>query len=544
MSSPIDRRTFLGGLVGATGVVVLGGCNNSDEAGPAPTERPTVRLAGGAFGFPSPFAYAAGIGYYQMSLLYDTLLWKDASGQLQPWLAASVEPSPDAMSYTFVLREGITWSDGEPFTADDVVFTFDYFAKLTLPPLVVAQPRGVAKTVATDQLTVQFDLERPDVTFPEFVAGAVPIAPRHVWEGVEDPAGAFDPELLVTTGAYRLDSYEGPDQGLAYTARDDYFLGQPFVERIEMTPVGDELAALQAGELDAGGHLTLGGVRPDALEAFSSDPSFEIIQQTGTFTYPLYFNLTKGGALADVRFRQAVATAIDRADITDRLTGGTGQPGNPGFLPPDHPFHVPVEQYAFDVDAANAMLEDAGYPLPQGSRVRQGPDGEPLSFQLLFAEPNTPVAELVTQALGAIGVEATPRPAPLGPQLFGPKLSGEFDLAVLPYPGPGGPTPNSDPDILRQVYSAQMPPTPTNAVGYQNPDFEQLAQQQLATLSPAERQEPVAKMQHIVAEDLPLLPLYYSTTVFVFRPDVFDGWYFTPGDFPVTVINRQAFIEG
>lgn len=547
MTARLDRRTFLAGVLGTAGVVGLGGCSGGEgTGGPAGDTggRPTVRMAGGPVGFPSPFAYTSGLGYYQMSLLYDTLLWKDSTGALLPWLASGYQPSDDGTTYTFTLREGLTFSDGRPLTADDVAFTFDYYARQTLPPLVIAQPRGVAEVRAIDDRTVQLQLEGPVVTFPDFVAAAVPIVPRHVWEPIEDPAAATDPELLVGSGAYRLDSFGGPDRPMAYTARDGYFLGNPFVGRIEMIPVGDALAALQAGDIDAGGNMSLGGTRPAVIEPFRSNPAFGVVDQPADAVYPLYFNLARGGALADPRFRQACARAINRQGLVERLTGGNGQPGNPGFLPPDHPYHAEVEQYSHDVNAANAALDAAGYPRSGSDGMRAGQDGAPLSFQLLTGGPLTPAAQLVADDLGRAGVQVTPRAMPLGPQLFGPKMMGEFDLAILPYPGPGGTPPVSDPDQLRMVYSSMLPPTPTGAAGYANERFDQLAQLQLVTSDEAQRRELVAEMQRIVATDLPLLPLYYSTAHYIFRRGAFDQWYYTPGGFPVGVVNKQAFITG
>lgn len=502
-------------------------------------------MAGGPVGFPSPFGYRSGLGYYQMSLLYDTLLWKDSTGALLPWLASGYQRSEDGTTYTFTLREGITFSDGRPVTAEDVAFTFDYYADQTLPPLVIAQPRGVTEVAPIGERMVRIRLAAPAVTFPAFIAGAVPIVPRHVWEPITDPAAAMDPKVLAGSGPYRLDSFGGPDQPLAYAARNDYFLGKPFVRRIEMLPVGDALAALQAGDIDAGGNLELGGARPAAIAPFRSDPTFRVIEQRADWTYPLYFNLARGGAPADPRFRRACARAINRPGIVQRLTGGNGQPGNPGFLPPEHPYHVDVEQYPHDAGAANAALDAAGYRRSGANGgLRVGPDGKPLSFQLLTASPLTPAAQLVAEDLGRVGVQATPRAVPLGPQLFGPKLMAQFDLAILPYPGPGGTPPTADPDQLRMVYSSTLPPTPTGAARYANPRFDQLAQRQLVTFDEAQRRELVGQMQRIVAEDLPLLPLYYSTSHYIYRRATFDQWYYTPGGFPVGVVNKQAFVTG
>nr|MBA3303171.1 hypothetical protein [Acidimicrobiia bacterium] len=303
----IDRRTIIKAGA-AAGTLLWLGCSSDDGGGgarttiaggsttstaPAPTERISLRLPGRAFGFPSPFAYMAGLGYYQMSFVYDTLLWKDASGELLPWLAESFEAATDGSSYTFTLREGVLWHDGTPLTVDDVVFTFDYYKSLTLSFLVIAQPVFVASVTATGPSTVKITLDRPAVTFPDVVAGALPIVPRHIWDGVADPGASQELSVLVGSGPYVVDSYSEAEGTLAYTANDEYFLGAPFVERIELVPVGDELTALLAGETAATGP-TLVNVRPEALAPFRDDDTYGIAEQPAGYTFPLYWNIGRG----------------------------------------------------------------------------------------------------------------------------------------------------------------------------------------------------------------------------------------------------------
>ncbi|MBA3286538.1 MAG: hypothetical protein H0U21_00755 [Acidimicrobiia bacterium] len=508
----------------------------------APAARPTVRLPFGAFGFPSPFASNGGIGYIQMSLIYDTLLWKDSTGELLPWLAASVERSADNLTYTFELRDGVQWNDGEPCTAADVVFTLDYYAQQeALPPPVIGQPpQGIAKVEATGPTTVTITLESPDVTFAEQVAGTIPILPKHVWSAVSDPTVPQDPAVLVGTGAYRLDSYGGDGSPLLYTANDRYFLGPPFVERIEFIGVDDPFTALQADATDAGSGS---GLRADVIAPFTNDSSYGVITEKGSTAIALYWNLTKGGVLADKVFRQACAMAIDRDDLVARLAGGNGQPGNAGFLGPENPYLTAVEQHDLDVPGANALLDSAGYATdPDGAR--KGPDGTPLGFELLVSITDTPAAELVAAALEQIGVVITIKSVEAGPQLFGAKFSGGYEMALLGFPGPSAGGPNGDPDLLRRVFASTVPPSLTGASGYVNPTFDELAARQRATFDEAERKSIVAEMQEIIAEDIPILALYAPDTTFVFRKAVLDQWYFTPGRYPIDIDNKQLFITG
>lgn len=511
-----------------------------DPSALAPASRPSLRLGGGALGFPSPFGYIAVPGYRQMSLIYDTLLWKDGSGRLLPWLASSYEPSENGLVHTFELRD-VRWHDGQPLTADDVVFTFDYYRKNTLGPLVVFQPYGVDKVVAVGPGTVRVHLNRPDATFAEALAGTLPIAPRHVWEKVGDPAGVQDPSVLVGSGPYRLAQYNGDGGALLYTANDSYFLGRPFVQRIAMIPVADELTAVLTGQTDAG-EAQAAGARPDVLAPFRSDP-FGVVDAQGGFTFPLYWNLGKGGPLADVRFRRACALAIDRADVVQRLTGGNGLPGNPGFLAPTNPFHVDVEQYALDRRAANQLLDDAGYARA-GDGVRRTLDGRELRFELLYPSMLAPLAEVVHANLKEVGIGLTLQGVELGPALYAKKLAGDYAMALTLYPGPSGAGPNADPDQLRTIFSSRVAKGLGSANGYADRELDQLAERQLAAFNADDRRKMVARMQEIVARDVPVLPLYYSTLFTVFRQDVFDQWYITPGQFPVGGYNRQLFVTG
>ncbi|MDP8960926.1 MAG: ABC transporter substrate-binding protein, partial [Actinomycetota bacterium] len=296
-------------------------------------------------------------------------MWKDGSGELLPWLARSFERSEDALSYTFELREGVSWHDGQPLTAEDVAFTFDYFRSQTISPQVITQPLpDIADVRATGPRMVEFRLAQPLADFFGFGGvGSVPIVPKHIWSSIPDAATQTDPAVLVGSGPYRLESYSRGEGSYLYAAYDDYFLGTPFVRRLEFRPVGDPLAGLMAGELDL---ASRSGVRPAVLAPFRDNPDFEVLEQpAGNFGSGLFWNLAKGGALADVRFRRACARAIDRQDLVTRLFGGNGQSGNPGWIPPANPFHVPVEQYPFDRTAAEALLDQAGYVRTGGQGV-------------------------------------------------------------------------------------------------------------------------------------------------------------------------------
>ncbi len=538
----LDRRRFLLAALGGAGALVLGACTGSGPASRGAAGRPTVRLPDAALGFPTPFASNGGPGYSQMILLYDTLLWKDGTGELLPWLAESFTSSDDQRTYTFELRDDVRWSDGEALTAEDVVFTFEYYAaqEFLSPPVLVQPPQGIAGVRATAARTVEVTLEHPLVTFLVQVAGALPIVPQHVWSSIEDPGAAIDLDVLVGSGPYRLESYGGDGGTMLYTARDDYFLGAPFVERIEMNAIEDPFSALLSGATDAARGF---GLRSDILAPFEGQEAYGMITEQGTWAHLLYWNLGKEGPLSDPTFRHACAMAIDRDDLVIRLAAGRGLPGNPGFLSPENPFFAPVPQYEFDPTGANALLDGAGYRQGSGG-IREDAEGAPLSFELRFDNFQVELGEILIAALREIGVELRSAPVEVGPELFGNKLFGGYDMVVLPFPGPAPGGPNADPDVLRRVFSSRVPPSLTGATNYVNPAFDDLAEEQRSTFDDEERMAIVADMQTMVARDIPILPLYYPDATLIFREQVLDEWYFTPGQYPTSEYNKQLFVTG
>jgi peptide/nickel transport system substrate-binding protein len=542
----MNRRHFLSCGLGAFGALALGACTRGSGPGSGatgPGGRPTVRLAAGLPSFPSPFSYFLAPGYNQMILVYDTLLLNDGTGALLPWLAQEMPSrSEDGLTYTVQLREGVRWHDGQPLTAEDVVFTFDYFASQTLAPSVSVQPRHVAAVRATAPETVEFRLDLPVVDFNRAVAGAVPIVPRHIWSDISDPARAQNPELLVGSGPYRLESYLQAESSSLYVANDDFFLGQPYVQRLEFVPVPDELDALLAGEIDVA-QPDVEGVGADALAPFRQNDAYEVVEgPAGSgFLTALSWSVAREGPVSDHRFRHACAMAIDRQEMVDRLLGGQGARGNPGFFPPDHPFRVEVEQYEFDPQRANQLLDDIGY-VRTGLGPRRSRDGRPLRLSLLSAGA-PPATELVVRALEAVGVGVEVESVELF-QAFSRLNQGEYEMAVHPGGGVAG-----APDFMRQIYSSK-PDTELffAAHGYVNPEFDELAERQRVTFDEAERRDLFARMQEIVAADLPLLHLYYPSPFLIHRKGGLDAWTFPD---PETLYNpetatsgKQSFVTG
>lgn len=551
MTAPaVSRRTVLKGMVGTAGAAALAGCHaQGGTSRAAAGGRPTVKVRSWTLlGYPAPFNYTGGPGYWRMSLLFDTLLWRDSTGSNVPWLASGYRASDDGLVHTLDLRD-VRWDDGMPLTARDVAFTYEYYTSHTWTPFLIAvPPKGIDVRPVGDR-TVEFRLDRPDATFVQQVLATMPVVPEHIWSTITDPMGTFDSRVLVSTGAYSLATHNEDQDRELYLAKDGYFLGPPFVRRIEMTapPNDDQLTALRLG-LFTGADTNVEGVTNNELAPFRRDPkTYGILRRPAGWGFPLFFNLKKGGALADVRFRRACVQAINRADMIDRLLTGNGAVGSAGWLSPSNAFYEPnVASYPFDPAAAERQFDDAGYRRVAGG-MRAAADGSSLSYTLHIPD-TVPIAlaELAAANLKAVGIDVNLQRIDLV-RLYGLKLQGSYDLLITSYPGPGGIGPDEDPDLLRNVFASNVPAPLHKADGYQNPAVDQLLDAQRATYDVSERRRLVSRIQQLVADDIPVAMLYYTDLFFVYRIASFDQWYFTPGGFGPgipDVYNKQPYITG
>jgi len=497
----------------------------------APAHVEVLRLPGGGYwGHPSPFGFNRGPGYTRASLLFDTLVWRDAGGETIPWLATDWSLSEDGLTWTFTLRDDVRWQDGEPLTADDVVFSIEYYKAHPGTGWFMAQINEIASATQVAENQVAIQLARPFAPFLQTTAEAMFIFPRHIWEDVADPQTFVEPEAFIGSGAYRLIEYSQEEGTYLFEANPDFFLGAPYVQRIEFVPVSDSILALSNREIAA--FDKFGGVTEEMLAPFRQEP-FAVSEAPGEWGMFLYFNLEQETPLQDVRVRQAIAHAVDRQALVERVLFGFGDPGNPGFLPPANPFHNPdVPDYAFDLEQAKALLEDAGY------------DGTPiqLAYSPDWIMASTRVVEIIQAGMEEIGIpldlvtmdQAT---------IDAAATEGTYEMLITGFGGLGG-----DPDQLRRNFaSASMATGFSRAQGYANADFDALAEAQVSMGDDAERREAVNQMQVILAEDLPVLPLYYTARVVVFDAEVFDNWYFTPGGFGGGIpmpYNKHQFIVG
>ncbi len=471
-----------------------------------------IKLSGGDWGYPTPYGiYPRGPGSRKMALIFDTLLATDVDGNPGAKLATEWEKSEDGLTYTFKIRPEVKWNDSQALTAEDVAFTYNYFK--TIPPVNTPDFSKVANMEAVDVQTVKVTLTEAD---PKFLANMTSfyIIPKHVWESVADPVNYLDSKAVVGTGPYKLTEYSKEHGTYRYVINEAYWGSEPKAKELQFIPISEEILAFEQGDIDRI------SITPDVMERFESDDEYEIMQYVTSWAYRLYYNMNTQPEFANVTFRQAVANAINRDQLVEKIERGSAVAGNPGVLHPtsNKLYNSAVEQYANDPKKAEELLDSIGFKDTDGDKIRENASGEKLSFTLLADEGSTRVAELIKQDLSLVGIE-------INVQTTDTKTrdarfaAGDFEMVIN---GSGGGEDLGE--VTNVKKSAKATSTTAAVVGYHNPQVDQLYTDLQKTTDPAEQLKISGELQVLLAQELPKLTLYYKNTIMVHRPAVYDGW--------------------
>lgn len=488
----------------------------------------TISDPTGDWGYPSPYLrYSRGPGYVRMSFIFDTLVWKDAVGFI-PALAADWEYVEGENAYIFYLQQNATWHDGEPFTADDVAFTIDYVKTHPDPFITLIGPTGINRSEVLDDYTIKIYLEEPYAPFLYDIAGTMAILPQHIWEGVDDPLTFTDPEAVIGTGPFKLVDYSKEHGTYLYEAYEDYYLGEPQIDRLVFAKNSEEVAAaaLQQGMVNATDI-------PPELAGEMEDAGFTVIRAPYAWNAKLTINHHKE-PFSSKEFRQALAYAIDREKLVQITQRGHAIVGSPGLLPPDSPWFNPdIEWYAYNQSKAIELLEGLGYELEDGKLMK---DGQQLEVEIItqtmygFDE----VGQFIKDELEDIGIKIDLQTLE-GETVDAKVEAWDFDLSIY---GHGG---LYEPSILPKVITGDG----FNSARYtQNETLNQLLEDQLKEVNPEARLELVKQAQAIYAEELPALTLYHPDWYWAHDGSV--DLYYTEGGIASGVpipLNKMAFVE-
>lgn len=518
------RRIFILMLISLLVVGLLASCAPQQAGNPAAEGQYVIGDTGGDWGYPTPFAaYPRGPGYLRMSFIFDTLVWKDKDG-FSSALAEDWNFDHEDLSYTFRLHEDVKWHDGTSFSADDVVFTYQYLQEKMFH---WADLSGIDRIEKIDENQVKMYLEEPDASFINNIAGVVPLLPRHIWEEVEEPEDFTGSQAVVGTGPFRLEKYKREQGIYRFSAFHDYYLGDPKVENLLFIRVSDPQQALLRGDVN------YAQVQPEAVSALE-ETGFEVVKGTHDWSLKLMFN-HRESPLDDVDFRRALAKAINLDELVERALRGHGLPGSPGLISPDSRwFHEELPRHPFDTQEAVEILRDLGYTMGNGDLI--GKDGEKVALKLLALSDYAREAEIVGEQLRKLGVEVELRSAEQS--LVDSSIrSWDFDLAITGHGGIGG-----DPEILKRFMTGEASPH-LNARS-ENPDLREKLMEQGRELNPEKRESLVSDIQRIYAQDLPTYTLHYPTWYFVYNGDV--EWFFTRDGIASGIplpLNKMALLQ-
>ncbi len=472
-------------------------------------------------------------------IVYEPLASFDAGGEMVPFLAAEIPSienggvAEDLSSVTWKLKSGVTWADGEPFTAEDVVFTYEYISNPEVGAITSEYYTDIASVEAVDPTTVKITFKKPTVAwFVPFVGTNGMIIPKHIFADFNGPNSREAPANLapIGTGPYITEEVK-PGDVIVYVANENFREeGKPFFKRVELKGGGDATSAaravLQTGDADYAWNTQVEAAVLTQLEATGigrvipkpgpnmerivvnfSDPNVEKDGQRSHKDVPHPF-------LTDLNVRKALSLAMDRQTIADQLYGVAGTPTNDYVLSPENlRANAPWE---FNLEKAAALLDEAGWVDSNNNGIR---DKDGVEMRMVFQTSVNPVRqktqEIIKQDLGKIGIDLELRS--IDASIFfdsepnNPDNLGHFYADLQMYT-----TGNDNPDptgymrryLCEEIAQKENNWANANDARYCNPAYEAMFAELVALKDPEERDEQVKKMNNfLTVEDVAVIPL-------------------------------------
>ena len=456
------------------------------------------------------------------SLIYEGLVTRNRDGNYDSWLAESWNSSEDTKIWTFRLKKA-KWQDGEPVSSEDVKFTHDYLKDKKLKLAFVLN--YVERVECPDARTAVFYLENSDPTFPDRLSHSPGIAifPKHIWENVENPASydeyASGNTHFIGSGPFK---YKAAERGQYFLleANEAYHGDGPYVKEVALKLIPDassRLFALQSGEIDVLPEIT--SVEAEKLKGKDNIKVYNIPDATG---YEIAFNCEQVPA-NDPLFRQALSHAVNRGNAANML--GNAEPTETVFLLPDlaHDFVNPdcIGKYDYDLEKTRSLFKASdNFSVDSDGKVRYK-NGDQIRLKIPLggkAHINRADEKLLNaikmdweDKLGFdVEFEVVPKDIYL-------EEIGESPIFIDGMPG----TMHDDVEDLNNFYRS---PTGSNYYHYDNPKYNRLMEELKNTTDRDKRKEIGYRMQAVLAEDVPTIPVCSTGTLVAYRTDRFTGW--------------------
>jgi peptide/nickel transport system substrate-binding protein len=500
-------------------------------------------------------SYEAWILDYDVLVGYGPNLEYAATGFAEKW-----DVSSDGKTYTFHIRPGMQWSDGQPATAKDVAFTYNYIlgSLKTADPLTLFTLTKVTTVVAPDDATVVVTLSDPS----SLILGAyIPILPEHIWKKITPKQANADftnPVPVVGTGPFQAVEWQ-KGQFTRFVRNPHYWGKKPAIDEVQLIYFANQDAmdqALTKGAIDAARQILT-----TQFKKIDADPNIVGVNGRSPLTgfdqlaYNLYDAKGKPGigastsAVRDPAFRDALGYAIGKDLLVKQPLFGFGDPGTtviPPALPAWHYEPSATEKRRFDLEEARRRLDAAGYKDSNGNGFREDHQGKEINLNLVTPSSQAYYAQsanLIADWWKQIGIKMTPQVLEkdtVTSMVTPPEAGGKanFDIELWGWAG------TADPDFLLQIFT-------TDQIGgwsdsfYSNPTFDKLySDQQIAPTQEA-RKAITDQMQAMLYKDAPYDVLYYSSELQAYRTDKWHGYTLQPrqGGTPFFALGVEDYLN-
>ncbi len=458
--------------------------------------------------FISSDAYSSDVqSYIQESLIIrnpETLEWEGL-------LAESWEVSEDGLTFIFKLRDGLSFSDGKPLTAEDVVFSFDFIMNPTIQaPRERAYYSKIASVEALDRLTVKFQFAEPYFNALS-LAGGLAVMPKHFYAPYLEKPNDYNQSkgLLLGSGPYRLQDPKGwsPDKGMVELQRNPRYWGpvQPSFDRILWRVIENDSARLTTfrnGDIDAYGS------RPVEYRKLVEDKDlekkaahWEYMSPVAGYSY-IGWNQERDGKatrFTDKRVRQAMTYLIDRKRIIDEIFLGYAEVALSPFNSNSKQHEPNLSPRSYDEAKGMQLLREAGYQDRNGDGVLEDEKGEPFEFELVYFQGNEDTGRMVLflkDLLARAGILLKPKPTEWSVMI---DLLNKRDFEAITL----GWTSGLETDLYQMFHSSQIADAGNNFINYRNEKLDQLIDQARATVDEEKRMPLWQQAEAVLFEDQP-----------------------------------------
>ncbi len=456
-----------------------------------------------------------------------------------PRMAESWELSDDGLAMTLHLREGMSYSDGTPITAETVKESLEWRAATPGVAEWFSISMNLESVEVIDDLTLQYTTFDPLLSAPNSADfGGMFVLPPYIWSEVsEDELFLFENYPPVGNGPYVLTEHV-PGSHMIFDAREDYYQGKPPIDRIVYTVYANPDAminALVTGEID----LTRQDLSPENVDALMAESNITVEETAPNGTFELAFNMSAEfpghPAVQDPAVREAIDYAIDKQQIVDVVFQGHASVCPTGWAcGPYYEEKVPDDLAVtpFDLEKAGRILDDAGYVDADGDGVRETPDGQPLEFRLTYTTDfptSLTMVEMISDWLAEIGIEVEIIANDWATWYAAVREARDFDMTIDQRVSENDPTAM---DFWMSCWAAE--PGGFNTSGYCNEEMDFLVYDFMLSPDAEGRWESAYEAQRILNSERPFIVLVGKHDIQAFRNDRFEfaldtcGGMFTP----------------